>query len=1301
MKTNSKSKLETKKSKDVNLKEAKEKDLKKDDSFKNAKIVIKDDKLNNSNISKTQTKNLTTTTIKLEKLDESKKGESSNRNKNTNSISEKLDIKIEKSSSNLDIKTKESQKEEVHKEEELIEGEYKPLKLEERDPSLNVEANKVEQRDSNNIKVVARFRPLNEFEKELMSNGTGKVCCEFFDSDSCAVKIISDMSTTSPPFVLDHIFRLDTTQKQFYDHVAKPSLLDVVNGYNSTIFTYGQSGSGKTHTMYGSIYDDEYKGVIPRIIDNLFQIIDTSPETINYQIKFSIIQIYKEVVYDLLSGEKDLKVKESPSRGIYVEGLSEFHIDSIEKFLELLELSQSQRIVSGTNLNAQSSRSHTIFMLELTSNNSVQNVTKKGCMNLVDLAGTEKVSKSGAVGKTFEEGVKINMSLSALGNVIHALTSGESFIPYRDSKLTRILQESLGGNFKTTLVVACSPHSYHIEETTSTLKFAQRAKTIKNKVKMNIKLSYDQLLKIIKNYKEDIEKLNKNNEKLKNRIRSLIASGQLVNSNADDIFNMNDDNKAFEEIDAKFDYVPQPKENDKNDIENVANTFSIPNSNIRTEGVAILENQIVELKNEIKDLKKALAEKEELVNINSSDLLIKVNELYKKISKVKSNEILETDNRSFRSDKSDNLLKTDANDNIFKKNTLNQNKSFLLQVSNLLKVLEKNGLQTLSKENLSLIKELSSSFAKCLITEESEEESTDNNIISNKKSNANKDLNFMKVNFISTHEIHDFIIEGQNCLVNIPNNSELDITNDKVKDDKSEKSKKTKKKKKTTAKAEIEDKEKKIENPEKNNNRNIDVFMDKTVKCKIALDITSVLSSCLYNQNKLLCEENIKFVDIIEELTELNNILINKHHDEAVKENMYGNLFDNNQFKRSFRNILSRSIIKKEETLSANKVEKFIDKKTLMVSNIAKNTNEEKLLNEILEESDQNNYKKSIICNNDETKNAKNEEVSPERNRNIFKFSRKNFDIVKENNSDEEDDDNDNNNNDKNKDNDNISPEKKEIFNLQGLKSIMKKKDNAFDQITPKNKNNELTLFKLSNDERRNSEDENSPNIVRKSTRSLHKTLSAKPQNFFRSLLRRTSTLNLVDMVNLEGNNQIDPELEEKMLKDEKQKYIIKIIKDHRISFSNLKEYIMKSFNESVRIKAIYDELRNKIFSEKIDINSLNKINNLNNEINNMSFGVGSSNISNFTNNGINNGNIKSHQPKQNNQSNHILQNKSNIVLNQLDKIDENNDSINSSMYDDKKIKKTFQTFTDNSSKESPNKKYKTLNNNNNLIHKE
>ena len=239
----------------------------------------------------------------------------------------------------------------------------------------------------------------------------------------------------------------------------------------------------------------------------MFSIIDTAEEHIVFQLKLSILQIYKEIIYDLLTGEKDLKVKENPVKGIYVDGLTEVFIDSKEAFLDYLNVSQQQRIVSGTKLNQYSSRSHSILILEVTSTSEKENFSKKGILNLVDLAGSEKVSKTGAVGETLEEAKKINSSLSALGNVIHSLTgnSDKAHVPYRDSKLTRILQESLGGNYKTTLIVTCSPHSYHFEETVSSLKFAQRAKSIKNKAKINIKVTYEELQKINTNLKSELE----------------------------------------------------------------------------------------------------------------------------------------------------------------------------------------------------------------------------------------------------------------------------------------------------------------------------------------------------------------------------------------------------------------------------------------------------------------------------------------------------------------------------------------------------------------------------------------------------------------------------------------------------------------------------------------------------------------------------------------------------------------------------------------------------------------------------
>ena len=225
-----------------------------------------------------------------------------------------------------------------------------------------------------------------------------------------------------------------------------------------------------------------------------------------------MLEIYKENLYDLLAGDKlvgdgvarELKIKENPRRGIYVEGLTEEDVGSPEELMELLEIGEKQRTVASTRMNNYSSRSHSLFIMEI-----IQKFTneaeKRGRLNLVDLAGSEKVGKTGATGETLEEAKKINLSLSCLGFVIHALTSGYEHIPYRDSKLTRILQESLGGNYKTRLIVAASPYSSNKEETITTLKFAARAKTIKNQVKMNIQNSPEALMAVIEGLKLELD----------------------------------------------------------------------------------------------------------------------------------------------------------------------------------------------------------------------------------------------------------------------------------------------------------------------------------------------------------------------------------------------------------------------------------------------------------------------------------------------------------------------------------------------------------------------------------------------------------------------------------------------------------------------------------------------------------------------------------------------------------------------------------------------------------------------------
>jgi predicted transcriptional regulator len=479
-----------------------------------------------------------------------------------------------------------------------------------------------------------------------MNNGLGFVTCSFLDDKTVS---ISSESNTLPPFNFDKVFNLDTTNNHVYE-IFKDTIKDVCDGYNGTIFTYGQSGSGKTHTMYGEIFDENHRGIIPRAIDHLFQIIEESTDDVVFQLKFSILQIYKETIYDLLTGEKDLKVKESPTKGIYVDGISEFFIDNRETFLDLLKLSQDQRIVAGTKLNQYSSRSHTIFMLEVQQTLKKDNITKRGILNMVDLAGTEKVSKTGAVGETLEEAKKINLSLSALGNVIHALTSGSEHIPYRDSKLTRMLQESLGGNYKTTLIVTCSPHSHHLEETISTLKFAQRAKTIKNKVKVNIKLSYEELQKIIAQLKLELEAANKEIDGLRQQLlggggcespsKEPMVRMESMAENRGSLTSNNSITKPRRRAGSMIQIVP--KKSSILDVldENVIGIVSTPLHLLGTNDDEYKTDKFTfdvtkELRDRIKELEEELRVKDNLIKESGLDVLNQSKEIYEKVLKEK------------------------------------------------------------------------------------------------------------------------------------------------------------------------------------------------------------------------------------------------------------------------------------------------------------------------------------------------------------------------------------------------------------------------------------------------------------------------------------------------------------------------------------------------------------------------------------------------------------------------------------------------------------------------------------------
>lgn len=293
---------------------------------------------------------------------------------------------------------------------------------------------------------------------------------------------------------------MSSQQSDIFDFSIRSTVEDVMNGYNGTVFAYGQTGAGKSYTMMGDMDDPETKGIIPRIMEQIFDaILVHGSAQVEYTVGICYMEIYMERIRDLLNPVMDnLPIHEGP-RGPFVKGLREIYVNQVDEVYTAMHLGQRSRATASTTMNVESSRSHSIFMVTINQRDINTGSQKSGTLYLVDLAGSEKVGKTGASGQTLEEAKKINKSLSALGNVINSLTDGKStHVPYRDSKLTRILQESLGGNSRTTLIINCSPSSYNESETISTLRFGIRAKTIKNKAKINAELSPTELKRLLK-----------------------------------------------------------------------------------------------------------------------------------------------------------------------------------------------------------------------------------------------------------------------------------------------------------------------------------------------------------------------------------------------------------------------------------------------------------------------------------------------------------------------------------------------------------------------------------------------------------------------------------------------------------------------------------------------------------------------------------------------------------------------------------------------------------------------------------
>uniref|UniRef100_A0AAX7VEP3 Kinesin-like protein n=1 Tax=Astatotilapia calliptera TaxID=8154 RepID=A0AAX7VEP3_ASTCA len=376
-------------------------------------------------------------------------------------------------------------------------------------PSHKVEKQEV----SDNVKVVVRCRPLNQKETTM-----GHKQAVIVDEMRGTITVNKLETPHEPPktFTFDTVFGPDSKQLDVYNLTARPIIDSVLEGYNGTIFAYGQTGTGKTFTMEGVRAVPGLRGIIPNSFAHIFGHIAKAEGDTRFLVRVSYLEIYNEEVRDLLGKDQlqRLEVKERPDVGVYIKDLSGYVVNNADDMDRIMTLGHKNRSVGATNMNEHSSRSHAIFTITIECSekgvDGNQHV-RMGKLHLVDLAGSERQGKTGATGQRLKEATKINLSLSTLGNVISALVDGKStHVPYRNSKLTRLLQDSLGGNSKTMMCANIGPADYNYDETISTLRYANRAKNIKNKARIN----EDPKDALLRQFQKEIEELKKKLEEV-------------------------------------------------------------------------------------------------------------------------------------------------------------------------------------------------------------------------------------------------------------------------------------------------------------------------------------------------------------------------------------------------------------------------------------------------------------------------------------------------------------------------------------------------------------------------------------------------------------------------------------------------------------------------------------------------------------------------------------------------------------------------------------------------------------------
>ncbi|CAH0591496.1 unnamed protein product [Chrysodeixis includens] len=463
------------------------------------------------------------------------------------------------------------------------------------------------------VKVVVRCRPLSEREKnegyeevkkarpeqkwyERLSTKT-PVTNKKFDAPLQVVKVWPERGAVQVynPKGQDKLFTYDAAYdctadtQTMYDEMVRPLVASVLDGFNGCVFAYGQTGTGKTHTMEGTA---EHEGVIPRAFRHMWAHIENSASPdVTHLVSCSYIELYLEDVRDLLAKDcKKLTIRGQELNGFYIPEMTSVVCKSAAEMVRVMRAGNRNRAAGRTDMNEHSSRSHAVFLVTVETAHRKTNRIRVGKLNLVDLAGSERQRKTGASAERLREASRINQALSSLGNVISALAENSPHVPYRDSKLTRILQDSLGGNSKTIMIANIGPASYNYDETITTLRYAHRAKAIKNKPVRN----EDPKDAKLREYQAEIE-----------RLRTLIEQRRVV------------DKKP------KRPAKPRPTPADNSEEE----TVSIENENILAESTIEQEkNKTEELEHQIRALEERLVQggggKDLLNNLNETQLIL-------------------------------------------------------------------------------------------------------------------------------------------------------------------------------------------------------------------------------------------------------------------------------------------------------------------------------------------------------------------------------------------------------------------------------------------------------------------------------------------------------------------------------------------------------------------------------------------------------------------------------------------------------------------------------------------------------